>query len=226
MTERFARQNVFGCCQELFYGGAQPFQQHWLLIVPNSLSRSKFCMFRAPTWRTSAYSANSPTLSGLITSVTTGRPVSFEAAARSFNPLPQPLKGVRTRSRLEHAAAQHVCPADLTTSGLEDLILVLDGTGTGDDDRTPPLPISTPETLTTVPWDENPWIRACMVGDMDHLLYTRQIPNARIIHITLVAEHTDGGPLAAGYRSRRVPQFSTAFITASICFFPALCALQ
>jgi len=46
---------------------------------------------------------------------------------------------------------------------------------------------------------------------MDHLLYTRQIPNARIIHITLVAEHTDGGPLAAGYRSRRVPQFSNGF---------------
>ena len=62
------------------------FRSTGFLIRPTSRSRSKFCMFRAPICRRSAYSATTPTLSGLITSVTMGSPVSLPARASSFSP--------------------------------------------------------------------------------------------------------------------------------------------
>ena len=49
-------------------------------------SSEKFCMLRAPIWRMSACSATSSTLSGSMTSVMTGSPVSRRASASSFSP--------------------------------------------------------------------------------------------------------------------------------------------
>ncbi len=50
-------------------------------------------MLRAPICRMSAYVLTSGTISGAITSVTTGRPVSSRAAANSFSPsVPSPWK--------------------------------------------------------------------------------------------------------------------------------------
>ena len=49
---------------------------------PQASSSEKFCMFRVPTWRMSAYSATMSTCDGSITSVITGRPVRSRASAR------------------------------------------------------------------------------------------------------------------------------------------------
>jgi len=50
------------------------------------LSREKFCTLRAPIWRMSACSATTSTLSGSMTSVTTGRPVRLLASRSSVRP--------------------------------------------------------------------------------------------------------------------------------------------
>src|SRR5216110_2798156 len=56
------------------------------LASATRLSNEKFWTLRAPIWRMSAYSATTSTLSGSITSVTIGRPVSRLASARNFRP--------------------------------------------------------------------------------------------------------------------------------------------
>ena len=53
---------------------------------PTRLSSGKFCTLRAPICRISACSATTSTLSGSMTSVTIGNPVSRLASARSFSP--------------------------------------------------------------------------------------------------------------------------------------------
>ena len=52
---------------------------------PSSLSSSKFCMFRAPTWITSTSSKSGMCAASMI-SVTMGRPVSFLAMDSSRSP--------------------------------------------------------------------------------------------------------------------------------------------
>src|SRR3990172_6210382 len=47
--------------------------------LPTSVSRRKFCMLRAPIWRTSAYCATSSMSRGSTISVITGRPAKFAA---------------------------------------------------------------------------------------------------------------------------------------------------
>ena len=49
---------------------------------PQASSSEKFCMFRVPIWRMSAYSATMSTWLGSMTSVITGRPVRSRASAR------------------------------------------------------------------------------------------------------------------------------------------------
>jgi len=53
---------------------------------PTSVRSGKFCMLRAPIWRTSAYSATSSTCRVSMTSVTTGSPVARRVSARSSSP--------------------------------------------------------------------------------------------------------------------------------------------
>ena len=63
------------------------------LVRPHSLSRSKFCMLRAPIWRMSAYRSTSGTCRGSMTSVTTGMPNRSPAARKILSPSrPSPWK--------------------------------------------------------------------------------------------------------------------------------------
>jgi hypothetical protein len=62
------------------------FSRTGLWICAHSFRRSKFCMFRAPTWRMSAYFATTSTLSGDMTSVTIFIPVSSRASTRHLRP--------------------------------------------------------------------------------------------------------------------------------------------
>jgi len=55
-------------------------------VLPTAVSRGKFWLLRAPIWNTSVYLPTSATVSGDITSVMTGRPVSSRASARSSSP--------------------------------------------------------------------------------------------------------------------------------------------
>ena len=64
-----------------------------LFVLPRALSRSKFCMLRAPTWMRSTCSTNSSRCSMAISSETMGRPVAFLASTRSRMPsVPRPWK--------------------------------------------------------------------------------------------------------------------------------------
>ena len=65
-------------------------------VRPSFLSSAKFCMLRAPTWRTSAFSAMASTSSGWRTSVTTGRPHGASCVSEEIEPLEsEALEGVR-----------------------------------------------------------------------------------------------------------------------------------
>ena len=90
-------------------------------------------MFRAPTWRMSAYSATCSTWPGSITSVTTGRPGSFARLGQEAEPLePEPLERVGARARLEGAAAHHVGAGRRDRlRGLEELVARFDRAGPG-----------------------------------------------------------------------------------------------
>ena len=63
-----------------------------LLVLPSSLSMSKFWVFRAPTWITSTSSKRSR-LRMSMSSVTMGRPVAFLASSsRRMPSAPRPWK--------------------------------------------------------------------------------------------------------------------------------------
>ena len=62
------------------------FRKTGLPIFPAAFRSSKFCMFRAPICRQSAYFATMSMDEVSSASVTTGRPVSSRAAARIFSP--------------------------------------------------------------------------------------------------------------------------------------------
>ena len=64
-----------------------------LEVLPSCFKRSKFCMFRAPTWITSTHISNISTLSVDMISVTMGRPVAALASwSRRMPSLPMPWK--------------------------------------------------------------------------------------------------------------------------------------
>ncbi|CUQ03799.1 Uncharacterised protein [Flavonifractor plautii] len=64
-----------------------------MLILPTSLSSSKFCMLRAPTCTTSTSRSKSSAIRGSMISVTMGRPVCFRASiSRSRPAVPMPWK--------------------------------------------------------------------------------------------------------------------------------------
>ena len=153
----------------------------------------------------SAYSATSPTLSGLITSVTIGSPVSLAGHGEKLQSLlPQPLKRMRTGPRFESASPQHICACSLDRpGGLEYLILAFHRAGPGDDDG--PLPFADHHSAdldhraARMEITGNQLVR---FGDMDHLLNPRQIPYGRIVHISLIPEDTDRGSFAARESAR------------------------
>ena len=74
---------------------------------PTSASNEKFCMFRAPTCRTSATAATGATCRGSITSVTIGSPVAARASARISRagaPIPWNAYGDYAACRRPHEA--------------------------------------------------------------------------------------------------------------------------
>ncbi len=104
-----------------------------LSCLPSSLSRSKFCMFRAPTWMTSTSSKSGRFRS--MSSVTMGRPVASLAISRSRRmPSAHTLEGIGGGAGLEGAAPQHGGAAGLYRLGDGDhLLLGLHGAGAGDE---------------------------------------------------------------------------------------------
>ena len=119
---------------------------------PTAFRSGKFCMFRAPIWRMSAFAAMSRTCSGAMTSLTIGMPNAFPAAARSVEPLlAEPLERVGARPRLEDAA-RGGCGRRSLADRLRrrlDLLLRLDRAGPRHDDEAVP-PIRRSPTRTTV----------------------------------------------------------------------------
>src|SRR5882762_5890602 len=114
-----------------------------LPAAPTLRSSEKFCTLRAPIWRMSACSATTSTLSGSMTSVMIGSPVSRRASARSFRPsssrpwnaygevrgLKAPPRRTVAPAAFTRAATCRICSRDSTEHGpaIHDL-----GTADGD----------------------------------------------------------------------------------------------
>ncbi len=115
-------------------------------------SNAKFCMLRAPTCKRSACSQITSTSSVLITSVTTGRPVSLPRIAQQPQRFyAKPLKFVRRRTWLVSTTSRsNRAPPDFTARAVENSCS-RDSTEHGPAMTTKvPSPICTPPTLTTV----------------------------------------------------------------------------
>ena len=79
-------------------------------VFPTSLRSSKFCMFRAPIWSTSASRATASTSAGWSTSVTMGSPFWRPASCIMASPSkPRPWKSYGSVRGLKHPP-RSICP--------------------------------------------------------------------------------------------------------------------
>ena len=95
------------------------FRRTGLAAPPTAASRAKFCIFRVPTWSTSAYRATSGTCSGATTSVTMARPVASRASARNSRPCSaRPWKAYGSVRGLNAPPRRPTAPASRTAAAI------------------------------------------------------------------------------------------------------------
>ena len=177
-------------------------------VLPTSLSRSKFCMLRAPIWKMSAYCSTSSTWRGSMTSVTTGMPSCSPVGLEDLEPLlAQPLEAVRAGARLERPAAKDVGPGLLHPRGHSSRSGSLSiAHGPAIIPRWPP-PILTPFTSMT----ESSLVELAAgqlerLEDRDHLLDPGDRLQRLDLELVLVADDPDDRPRDALAEVRRQAQ--------------------
>ena len=139
-----------------------------LFVFPSSLSKSKFCIFLAPTCKTSTSSKSGRSVM-LIISVTIGSPVAFLASCKSSIPLPfRPWKSYGEVLGLKAPPLSIFAPASLTAFATATICSSLSTEqGPAIMQKCPP-PIFTPLTSITVSSGWN--LRLQHLNDSDTLV--------------------------------------------------------